>query len=333
MKKKEAQKLYHSITNIEDKYIEEAQAAKKGKKPVWFQWGTAAACLCLVFVSAITISNIFKSEPPSGNEQTTMPDTTQPPAESCKKSVDEEKKIVTVTSLLASENNGTTETLVTQKVPIRHYQGIYEKVPSVQSDILSQSTGESVSGTKKWYFISGHTDMQYLIKNNNKKYSLWKFICFDASEYPYQDVLKFVYQIESPDTIPKIEINPATMDNTDGGKAMQKKTGTHIITDRKAIDTIYQTLSSMTCYGSNQWDRIDYGNVETPADAKSSSHQAVQLGRYLTIFTSYGNKIDGLKYTAVSDMFYEFSGIAYNRLSIEQAERIREILDITVESD
>lgn len=250
-----------------------------------------------------------------------------------KRQFQKQKNIVPVTSLLASENNGTTETLVTQKVPIRHYQGIYEKVSSVQSDILSESTGKSVSGTKKWYFISGHTDMQYLIKNNNKKYSLWKFICFDASEYPYQDVLKFVYQIESPDTIQKIKINPATMDNTDGGKAMQKKTRTHIITDRKSIDAIYQTLSSMTCYGSNQWDRIDYGNVETPADAKSSSHQAVRLGRYLTIFTNYGNKIDGLKYTAVSDMFYEFSGIAYNRLSKEQAKRVREILDITVESD
>lgn len=155
----------------------------------------------------------------------------------------------------------------------------------------------------------------------------------EEMEYPYQDVLKFVYQIESPDTIQKIKINPATMDNTDGGKAMQKKTRTHIITDRKSIDAIYQTLSSMTCYGSNQWDRIDYGNVETPADAKLSSHQAVRLGRYLTIFINYGNKIDGLKYTAVSDMFYEFSGIAYNRLSKEQAKRVREILDITVESD
>ena len=156
-----------------------------------------------------------------------------------------------------------------------------------------------------------------------------QFSCFDSEEYPYCDVLEIVYQIDSADAISEIVVKPARMDNTDGGKAIQEKIGTYVITDREEIDTIYQILSSLTCYGSNRWDMIDYGDVEAPADAKISSHQAVLLGRYLSIVTDYGNEIDGLKYTAVSDMFYEFSGIAYNRLSTEQAERVSEIFRIT----
>lgn len=118
------------------------------------------------------------------------------------------------------------------------------------------------------------------------------------------------------------------MDNTDGGKAIQDRIGTHEITDRADIDTMYQILSSLTCYGSGHWDMIDYGAADAPVDAEPS-HLAVLLGRYLSIITDYGNEIDGLKYTAVSNMFYEFSGIAYNQLAEGQAESVYEILGIT----
>lgn len=58
------------------------------------------------------------------------------------------------------------------------------------------------------------------------------------------------------------------------------------------------------------------------------SHDAVRLGRYLALTTIHGNVIDGLKYTAVSDVFYEFSGIAYDSLTQEQAAAVREALGI-----
>ena len=44
--------------------------------------------------------------------------------------------------------------------------------------------------------------------------------------------------------------------------------------------------------------------------------------------TGFGNEIDGLKYTAASDMFYEYSGIAYERLSGEQASKLCGLLGI-----
>ena len=189
----------------------------------------------------------------------------------------------------------------------------------------------NISGTEEWYYVSGHTDMQYLIRNDNGEYSLWKFSCFDSGEYPYSDVLELVYQIDSADAISEIEVSPARMDNTDEGKAIQEKIGTHTVTDREEIEVIYEILSSLICYGSNHWDMIDNGSTDAPADAELLSHQAVWLGRYLSVFTDYGNEVDGLKYTAVSDMFYEFSGIAYNRLTEEQAADVCEIIGIMTE--
>ena len=242
-----------------------------------------------------------------------------------------QKDFVPIANLFTGSNTGASiEDLVVMyvKIPIKEYMGVYEKISSAESAVLSENIGRNVSDETDWYYVSGHTDMQYLIRSGNQEYSLWKFMCFECDEYPYKDVLELVYQIDSVDMISEIEVSPPRMDNTDGGKAIQDRIGTHEITDRGDIDTIYRILSSLTCYGSDHWDMIDYGAADAPVDAEPS-HRAVLLGRYLSIITDYGNEIDGLKYTAVSNMFYEFSGIAYNRLSEEQAESVYEILGIT----
>ena len=55
MKEKETSKLYNSITNVNNQFIEEAQAKAKNKKRGWLKWGTMAACLCLAVVGAIVL--------------------------------------------------------------------------------------------------------------------------------------------------------------------------------------------------------------------------------------------------------------------------------------
>lgn len=350
MRKREVQKLYNSMTNIKDEYIEEAQIIKiKRKRSLWLKWGVTAACLCLLCVSIITISSLLQHEPaldkalPDKTSDANMsvvldaesddaanielPETSDEGATFASPEV-----FVPIDDLLASYRCGTdfvqSEAAMYGKVPIEQYTGIYEKVSSAGSEVLSEKIGVNVSGEEGWYYVSGHTDMQYLIRNDDQDYSLWKFMCFDCDEYPYRDVLELVYRVDSAEVITEIEVKPPTMDNTDGGKAIQEKIGIHTITDRAEIDTIYQILASLTCYGEGHWDMIDYGMTDAPADAEPS-HRAVLLGRYLSIVMDYGNEIDGLKYTAVSDMFYEFSGIAYNQLTTEQAESIYEILGIT----
>lgn len=269
----------------------------------------AAACLCLICVGAAAVWLALPYEP-----EPELPE-----------------RFVAISSLLAADEGNVVKNQAAAytTVPIEQYKGVYTEVSAAEASVLSESMGKSVEGAKGWYCISGHSDRQYLIRNDGQEFSLWKFQCFDSGEYPYDDVLKLVYQIHSADGITEIEVMPAQMDRSDEGMKIQDEIGTHKITDRAAIETVYEALSGMTCYGRGKWDRIDYGDAEVTSDGESESdHEAVRLGRYLSITAAYGNVIDGLKYTAVSDMFYEFSGIAYEPLTQEQAAGVWEVIGI-----
>lgn len=54
-----ARKFSDAMSELDSKYIDEAlNYKKKAKKPFWMKWGAMAACLCLVVVSALTISDL-----------------------------------------------------------------------------------------------------------------------------------------------------------------------------------------------------------------------------------------------------------------------------------
>ena len=301
---------------VDESMISHALMVRRKKKKlrskrnnIWIMRYAAAAGLCLVCAGVAAIWSVLRHEPESDLPQNGYWVQEQPIQEGPEPEMQEQ------TEKYAA-------------VPIAQYSGFYTEVPSAGSSVLAESMGKSIGNTGEWHYVSGHSDLQYLIRNDGQESSLWKFQCFDSGEYPYDDVLKLVYQIDSADAITEIEVAPARMDNTDAGKKIQEEVGTRKITDRAAIETIYEVLSGMTCYGSGQWERIDYGDVEAAGDGQTPSHEAVRLGRYLSITTDYGNVIDGLKYTAVSDMFYEFSGIAYSPLTEEQAASICEIIGI-----
>ncbi len=60
MKEKEVRKLYHSISNIREDYIEEAWKEKTRKRlPQWITWGIAAACLFLGAIAIYTVPHLF----------------------------------------------------------------------------------------------------------------------------------------------------------------------------------------------------------------------------------------------------------------------------------
>ena len=59
MKEKEISKLYNSITNVDNQFIEEAQTKTK-KKNGWLKWAVMAACICLVVFAVTTFPSMLK---------------------------------------------------------------------------------------------------------------------------------------------------------------------------------------------------------------------------------------------------------------------------------
>lgn len=234
----------------------------------------------------------------------------------------EKEQYVEIDSLLASADISE-EILTICKVQIGTYQAVFEGVLSVSGEQLEESIGKQIENETNSYYVSGHEDLQYIIRRDESgTYSLWKFQSFESSEYSYSDVMTMIYNINSAEDIETIISEPANMDNSDDGVRMQKEIGTLTISDADKIDALYRILISLTCYGSDNWERIDYGASD------SGMLKSVQLGRYLTLSLGNGCKVDGLKYTGVSGMFYEYSGIAYEKLSLKDKEAVELILEI-----
>lgn len=76
MKEKGTKKLYNSITNVNSKFIEEAQTKSNKPKTMWIKWCAISACLCAVLVSAFAIPKLYPSisenakQADAGNEST-----------------------------------------------------------------------------------------------------------------------------------------------------------------------------------------------------------------------------------------------------------------------
>lgn len=51
--KEKREKLYNSLTNVREDFVEEAQAATSAKRPAWVRWCALAACLCLLVAGTV----------------------------------------------------------------------------------------------------------------------------------------------------------------------------------------------------------------------------------------------------------------------------------------
>ena len=48
--KDKREKLYDSLTNVREDFVEEVQRTRSAKRPAWVRWCALAACLCLLVV-------------------------------------------------------------------------------------------------------------------------------------------------------------------------------------------------------------------------------------------------------------------------------------------
>lgn len=319
----------------------------RGRKR-WLRYAVAAACLCFLCVEAALVYRM--NFVPVGDAESAQPadnvsaedetgDTENGTANAPDSTADASgERVIAPESLFAKETGDVSENgLIYQMVPVGGYEAFYEGICSAGSDVLAESLGEGLDGAEGFYRLKGHGDLQYLISDNEKtaspadggeRYLLWKFESFQTeNSYPYRDVLRLIYGVEQADAIEKMVVTAPTFDNTDRGMQIQKEIGTYEVTDRDAIETFYEIISGMVCYGSGHWELIDYGSLDIPTDGEGGG-ESIRKGRYLTLVTDKGCEIDRLKYTAVSDMFYEYSGVAYERLSGEQAKCVEQVLGI-----
>lgn len=166
----------------------------------------------------------------------------------------------------------------------RYYEAVYEEVASAGNDVLSKSLGGKLEDEKGCYRLGGHDDLQYVISDNvqagaevaGESYSLWEFQSFQTQgSYPYSDVLRLIYGLNSPDAIERMIVRPPTFDNTYGGMKIQKEIGTYEVTDWDAIETFYEVISGMVCYGGDHWELIDYGSPGLCSKGKVPGEPAV----------------------------------------------------------
>ena len=214
--------------------------------------------------------------------------------------------------------------------------------------------GDPYLDLEDWYLPANTSELRYLIhEEEDGSYTLWEFSNFvvyneerleelkhnveqgelthlaefidrDYSPYSYGEVLETIYGITSAEDIRSVTVNPATMDNTDKGKKLQKQIGTHAVWKQEELEAFYQALSSSVCYGSDNWELIDLGDN----GGEDGLLNSVRLCRYLTIELSNGATIDTLKYSAAGGQFYEYSGIAYEPLDTETAAAMNRMFQI-----
>ena len=339
------ERILYALGNVSESFIIESMPAARTRQPVkWLVPICAAAVLLILSGVTYQIAQMRRNAEMETAEAETEPAEIEITAQTevdaggmVTESSSGDWRFVDVKELLASAGGGQTAATeeLTQKIvqiPIGSYTAVYEGVGNDGGEAFREelyaSRGSVFLENEGLYYVSGHTDKQYLIQVQDNEVSLWKFVCFDTEGYPYRDVLTQIYDVHSADGFAELIVSAGNMDNTPEGIRIQQEIGTRSITDRHSLHELYRILGSMTCYGQDQWDRIQLGSqdADTSGDMENM-HQEVRMTRYLTIVTPY-HEIDRLKYTAVSGMFYEFDGIAYEPLSETDAQIMRDMLGI-----
>lgn len=325
-----SKKLNEGFQYIDDKYLDivEEEKTTMGQKKVWIKLAAIAASFAIIATLAyVNLDFLIPKGVDLGDVQLgdTINDQEVKIDKNQSNELNEPNNLYVDASDLITSSGGIEELLVTKsiKIPNGKYKATYSKVNTISSEKFQESKGKKLEGLDNIFYLSGHNDLQYIIqKSADGIYELLKFQSFESENYPYGDVLELVYGINSAEDIVSIYVEAANVDNTDSGKKTQEEIGTLTVAKKEDIREIYEIISAMICYGEDNWDMIDYGSND------SGMVESVRQGRYLTFNLRNKSAIDGLKYTGISGMFYEYSGIAYNRLNDADKGTVEGIIGI-----
>ena len=277
-------------------------AFKKSNRSIWFKRPAMVACIALVAVIGIGFLT---------------------------------NKPIDLNRLMADD--GTDTTVHYTNIDIADRIACYHEV-SMESNKLEKYIGEQyqTSDDEIWYIPAEVTNLKYLIKQeNNGSYSLWVFSDFvinEGASYTYGDVLKIIYGVNSADDLISITTTPSNNNNTDLGKAIQEKIGTHEYTERESIETFYNIAANVVCYGADSTfsgddTRFTY-SFSTNDEDKLTSGESTYGTRFLQVTLENGTTIDSWKYNALSGCFFEYGGIFTEPLTEEAVNKLNNIFGI-----
>ena len=219
---------------------------------------------------------------------------------------------------------------------------------SLQNEaVLHEHLGELYySGAGKWHLVDNSLNLQYLIREESDgRLSLWQFSCFQTwggdtlqkefpgcsfSEYEYKTLLATFYHVTSAEDIVKIEILPVSGTSYPSDPSLQTGFEPIVIESENDIQTVYDILRKMVCYGTGSMAEHARMVVSPEIQSKLSANTSLQAfyERDVRITLRDGSVIEGLKYSAVWGSFYEQGGIAYTGLTEDDVTIMNDYADI-----
>ena len=296
-------KFSDAMSELDTKYIDEAlNYKKKAKRRNWIKWGAMAACLCFVVVGSI-LFNLHN---------------------------------LTDFNAMIGKTSVDTVAIMTS-VPVDEWTAWYQQINLSEKELEIYVGDEYLkTDSRTWYFPDDVNNLKYLIcKDAGDSLTLWMFISFATEEvktYTYGDVLSIIYGVHGADDIVSITTSPFQANNTDEGKAIQKKIGTHTNTDREAINMFYNIVKDVICYGADGEDpanetRFSY-SFSTENSDKLTSGESTYGTRRISIEFKNGTILDSWKYSALSGSFFEYGGIYTEPLEENDVYALNDIFGI-----
>lgn len=349
------ERLAYAIGKINDDLIYGAVNDTK-KKHGRYSWIAAAACVCLAVGAAAvlwisggkkTVQEQLLAATKTGGDMDAAAVETMIPVEG---------RIAVYEQIYAGKSTGS---------------GIDGPESSDSTENLRPFVGEKYmhDDGNVWYRVKGMDEIKYLISEDAAgTLRLWEYRSFlvmdgilagargneatddelaeiegnireqfpdaNLTPYTYGDVYRIIYNVESADDIVGITAAPSRSNNTDFGRQIQKRVGTHTYDDRNTVQLFFDITVNVACNGATGWDsyysegdKYTY-SFSTDADDKLTSGEGTWATRYLTVTLRSGTTIDSWKYTALSGRFYEFGGIFTKPLEEDTVYAINSIFGI-----